>query len=58
MHYAQSDDFVQSSYFERPLSARGQEDAAHMLHWFHAHGYHRKALWSQLQSLQPKPMTY
>ena len=38
MRYAQSDDFVQSSYFERPLSARGQEDAAHMRHWFHTHG--------------------
>ena len=40
MRHAQSDDFEQSSDFERPLSARGQQDAAHMRHWFHAHGYH------------------
>ena len=43
MRYAQSNDFVQSSYFERPLSARGKEDAAHMRHWFHAHGYHQQS---------------
>jgi len=40
MRHAQSDDFAQSRDFERPLSARGQQDAAHMRHWFHAHGYH------------------
>lgn len=39
MRHAQSDDFAQSSDFERPLSARGQRDAAHMRDWFHAHGY-------------------
>ena len=40
IRHAQSDDFAQSSDFERPLSARGQRDAAHMRDWFHAHGYH------------------
>ena len=39
MRHAQSDDFVQSCEFKRPLSARGQEHAAHMLHWFYAHDY-------------------
>ena len=40
MPHAQSDDFEHSCDFERPLSARGQQDAAHMRHWFHAQGYH------------------
>ena len=40
MRHAQSDDLEHSRDFERPLSARGQQDAAHMRHWFHAHGYH------------------
>ena len=39
MRHAQSDDFVQSCEFKRPLSARGQEYAAHMRHWFYAHDY-------------------
>ncbi len=39
MRHAQSDDFEHSCDFERPLSVRGQQDAAHMRHWFHAHGY-------------------
>jgi phosphohistidine phosphatase len=40
MRHAQSDDFARSSDFERPLSAGGQQDAAHMRDCFHAHGYH------------------
>ena len=40
MRHAQSDDFEHSCDFERPLSVRGQQDAAHMRHWFHAQGYH------------------
>ena len=40
MRHAQSDDFEHSCDFERPLSVRGQQDAAHMRHWFHAQSYH------------------